>query len=116
MAKAPRSGRVLQSSDAALIKSMITRGDRQHDIAAYFGVNGGRVGEISRGATFPAVQSATGQLPPSPPYVVIRAKHLQDAKDIKAALAAVSATPVVLKKIDDLIIAMEDSRRARDGV
>ena len=28
---------------------MLARGDRQHDIASYFGVNGGRIGEIATG-------------------------------------------------------------------
>jgi hypothetical protein len=28
---------------------MLARGDRQHDIALYFGVNGGRIGEIATG-------------------------------------------------------------------
>jgi hypothetical protein len=33
----------LSAADAALIKGMLSCGDRQHDIAAWFGVNGGRV-------------------------------------------------------------------------
>jgi hypothetical protein len=114
--KAPKSGRVLSNADAALIKSMIARGDRQHDIAAYFGVNGGRIGEISRGATFAGLAAATGALPPSPPYVVIRSKHLQDAKDVEKELQKLSASPAILAKIADIIQAMTDSKTARDGV
>lgn len=47
--KAPPSGIRLSERDAAIGKAMLARGDRQHDIAAWFGVNGGRVGEIASG-------------------------------------------------------------------
>ena len=50
--KAQPSGIRLCSEDAAIVKGMLARGDRQHDIAAWFGVNGGRIGEISTGAKF----------------------------------------------------------------
>jgi len=67
--RAMSSGIRLTSQDAAIVKAMIARGDRQHDIAAWFGVNGGRIGEIASGRTFsqvPATQSAN--LPPRGPY------------------------------------------------
>jgi len=47
---------------------MLARGDRQHDIAAWFGVNGGRIAEIATGATFGWIQKATMDLPPQGPY------------------------------------------------
>jgi hypothetical protein len=57
--------------DVRIAKGMLGRGDRQSDIAAYFGVNGGRIAEIARGLTFWWVQPAPlHQLPPSGPYVV----------------------------------------------
>ena len=116
MARAPRSGRVLNNADAAQIKSMLNRNDRQHDIAAYFAVNGGRVGEISAGRTFAAVAPATGQLPPPPPYVVIPAALRNEAEDLKVDLANLKAPASVIAKIDRIIDAMEQSRRARRGV
>ncbi|HXG81969.1 MAG TPA: hypothetical protein VNJ05_09235 [Sphingomicrobium sp.] len=67
--RAKSSGIRLTSQDAAIVKAMIARGDRQHDIAAWFGVNGGRIGEIASGRAFshvPAAQSAN--LPPPGPY------------------------------------------------
>lgn len=68
--KAQPSGIRLDEDDAAIIKGMLARGDRQHDIAAWFGVNGGRVGEISTGAKFPKVQPASQhELPPPGPYL-----------------------------------------------
>ncbi len=59
----------LSKADAAIIKAMIIRGDKQHDIASWFGQNGGRVGEISTGDEFSEVEPATGNLPPAGPYV-----------------------------------------------
>jgi hypothetical protein len=56
----------LEEHDAAIIKGMLNRGDKQHDIAAFFGVNGGRIAEIRceyKFADVPAV--GTNDLPPS---------------------------------------------------
>ena len=47
--RAEPSGISLNSADAAIVKGMLARGDRQHDIAAWFGVNGGRVADIKTG-------------------------------------------------------------------
>jgi hypothetical protein len=55
---------------------MILRGDRQHDIAAWFGVNGGRIGFISTGKKFPNVAAeAADKLPPPGPYLTGRDAH-----------------------------------------
>jgi hypothetical protein len=63
----------LNQQEIATVKGMIARGDRQHDIAAYFGVNGGRIGEISTGHTGAAVEAAeTNTLPPPGPYLAGR--------------------------------------------
>lgn len=43
MSKAKASGFVLQPADIPLVLAMVARGDRSHDIAAWFGVNQGRV-------------------------------------------------------------------------
>jgi len=64
------SGISLTEEDAALVKGMLARGDRQHDIAAWFGVNGGRIGEIATGAKYADVETAPTQLlPPPGPYL-----------------------------------------------
>ncbi|GKY88134.1 hypothetical protein [Sinisalibacter aestuarii] len=68
--KAPPSGIRLDEKDAAIVKGMLVRGDRQHDIAAWFGVNGGRIGEISTSAKFAEVKPADlVDLPPQGPYL-----------------------------------------------
>jgi hypothetical protein len=76
--RAPESGISLSAADAAIVKGMILRGDRQHDIAAWFGVNGGRIGDISTSKTFAEVPVASGdKLPPPGPYIIGR--HAQEA-------------------------------------
>ena len=67
--RARNSGIKLTDQDAAIVKAMIARGDRQHDIAAWFGVNGGRIGEIASGRKFRSVAPAQrANLPPPGPY------------------------------------------------
>ena len=67
--RAQSSGIRLSERDAATVKAMLARGDRQHDIAAWFGVNGGRIGEIASGQAFRSVQPEEGaNIPPRGPY------------------------------------------------
>jgi len=74
--RAENSGHSLSRADAAIVKGMLLRGDRQHDIAAWFGVNGGRIGEISCGKKFSSVPAAPAdQLPSSGPYMNGQASH-----------------------------------------
>jgi len=64
----PKSPR-LTEDEAATIKGMLRRGDRQQDIAAYYNVNSGRIAEISTGAKFADVLEASSYLlPPPGPY------------------------------------------------
>lgn len=57
--------------DTRIVKGMLDRGDRQHDIASFFGVNGGRIAEVATGncdyPTAPALPE--NELPPPGPYV-----------------------------------------------
>ena len=69
MSRAEESGMVLTEEDAAVVKGMLLRGDRQHDIAAWFGVNGGRIAEISTGKKFKNISAQNEKLPPVGPYV-----------------------------------------------
>lgn len=65
---AKKSGVKLTDEDASLIKAMLNRGDRQHDIASWFGVNGGRIAEIRSEEKFSNVFPFKGELPPPGPY------------------------------------------------
>ena len=58
-------GMRLTEEQGALVKAMLDRGDRQHDIASFFGVNAGRIAEIKTGDRFPNVKAAAKRdLPP----------------------------------------------------
>ena len=71
--RAPASGISLTDEDAAIVKGMLMRGDRQHDIAAWFGVNGGRIGEIASRHKFSDVEPVPAHLlPPPGPYLAGR--------------------------------------------
>lgn len=65
--RAKPSGLHPSAEGAAVAKAMIARGDRQHDIAASFGVNGGRIREgrvqskIRQRAACRSRQSASAQ-------------------------------------------------------
>jgi hypothetical protein len=71
MVKAPASGITLKYRDECMVKGMIARGDRQHDIASYFGVNPGRINEVANGqGNYPNAQaSPESELPPEGPYL-----------------------------------------------
>jgi hypothetical protein len=72
--RAEPSGLKLTAQDAALIRGMIARGDRHHDVAAFFGVNQGRVAEVAQGIRFPGIQAADADdLPPKGPYLTPKA-------------------------------------------
>lgn len=57
--------------ETQIVKGMLARGDKQHDIASYFGVNGGRVAEVATGnCDYPnALAADESNLPPPGPYV-----------------------------------------------
>jgi hypothetical protein len=71
----------LTTAEVAIVKGMLARGDRQSDIAAYFGENGGCISEINTGLKWePVVAAPSSELPPPGPYFIsgraaIRAKE-----------------------------------------
>ena len=71
MARAPTSGITLGHRETCVVKGMLARGDRQHDIASYFGVNPARINEVvSRTNNWPNEQpTAEADLPPPGPYM-----------------------------------------------
>jgi hypothetical protein len=71
--------------EIAIVKGMLARGDKQHDVASYFGVNGGRVAEVATEKNGAEIRAAAkAELPPPGPYIAGRsALH---ARDTLAAL------------------------------
>lgn len=94
--RAPRSGISLTETDASVAKAMIARGDRQHDVAAWFGVNGGRVAEVATGKAFWWVVPAPVNelLPPPGPYPCGR-----EATSALEALAAAEAALTAARRV-----------------
>src|ERR1700688_1746256 len=88
MSRSKASGYVLKRSDAPIIMGMVARGDRDHDIAAWFGVNQGRIAEVKAGSKFGIVAAAqSNQLPPKGPPG-IKGRRLRG--DIQKALDALN--------------------------
>jgi len=94
--RAQPSGIRLSERDAATVKAMLARGDRQHDIAAWFGVNGGRIGEIASGKMFRSVEpEAAANLPPPGPY--------PSGRDAAIALQALLAARQAINSAEAII-------------
>ena len=118
--KAEASGHRLDHRDTRFVKGMLARGDRQHDIAAYFTVNPGRNSEVENGdGDYPNAEPMDqDKLPPAGPYLTkyalqsvidtlneaIEAIELaeaeEDVADVKAALMLAKET--LQNKIDEL--------------
>jgi hypothetical protein len=96
--RASPSGITLSVADAALIKGMLCRGDRQHDIAAWFGVNGGRIAEIAVGARLADIRVAdAGELPRRGPYPKA-AQALAVVESLVVAKAALATTESTIRR------------------
>jgi hypothetical protein len=84
---------------------MVKRGDRHHDIAAWFGVNQGRIAEVIGNTLHPGARAASeSSLPPPGPYSSGKAaygavKALEAAKEaLQDALADIDAALKAAKK------------------
>lgn len=65
MTKASSSGLSVNPTDVPIILAMVARGDRRHDVAAWFGLNQGRIKEVEDGNYGNAPLALALQLPPS---------------------------------------------------
>lgn len=96
--RAESSGIILSADDAAIVKGMLARGDRQHDIAAWFGVNGGRIAEIATGTRYGwVVQADVTDLPPPGPYPAGRVA-LEAMAALAAAKAALASAEAMIRR------------------
>jgi uncharacterized protein YjbI with pentapeptide repeats len=85
--RAQPSGRRLSPGQAGAVKGMLLRGDRQHDIAGWFGVNPGRIAEVKDGHLYPDVPPAPPhQLPPQVPPGTVALEALVALAQVRRAL------------------------------
>jgi hypothetical protein len=54
----------LTNKEASIVLGMAARGDSEHDIAAYFGVNQGRIAEVKAGSHGSILAAPATDLPP----------------------------------------------------
>jgi len=85
MARGKASGHSLTKADIPFVFGMQKRGDREHDIAAWFGVNQGRVAEVKDGRHPGIEPSPADKLPPKGPPG-IKGRRLRSAV-VKAIVA-----------------------------
>ncbi|MCV2887904.1 hypothetical protein OE747_06105 [Ruegeria sp. XHP0148] len=96
--------------ETQIVKGMLERGDKQHDIASYFGVNGGRVAEVASGkCDYPNAQPwPQGKLPPPGPYVGAKTVF-----EIKIALQeAIELIETAGSHSDESVVAIEALKAA----
>src|SRR5580700_7700114 len=87
MSRSNASGYTLKRTDAPIIMGMVMRGDRDHDIAAWFGVNQGRIAEVKDGSKFGTVVAAAAeQLPPKGPPGIKGRRLREDSQQVLDAL------------------------------
>jgi hypothetical protein len=97
------SGYHLTSNDIPVVLGMRNRKDRDHDIAAWFGVNQGRVAEAKDGKWGNPKPAPTETLPPKGPPG-IKGRRLKSAVDKAIGLANQDPT-----KFTQAIAVLEDA-------
>jgi hypothetical protein len=91
MPRGKASGIQLTTSDARIVLGMVARDDREHDIAAWFGVNQGRIAEAKAGEYGTSSAAPASELPPKgPPGPKGRRLH-NTAKKVVAILESKGA-------------------------
>lgn len=87
----------LTTAEIAIVKGMLARGDAQHHIAAYFGVNSARINDIKQGTNGATIAAApTIELPQPGPYMAGRSA-LKARETLKALRDLIDDT---IKDID----------------
>lgn len=103
MTRAKASGLVPVQADVAKILAMIARGDRQHDIAAWFGLNQGRIKEVEDRDHGSPPLAASNLLPPTgSPGPRVR-KLRADVENIVRVLQAGGAAQAAISALDRAI-------------
>jgi hypothetical protein len=121
----------LTETDAAIIKGMIDRGDKNETIAAYFGVNQRAISHIRSKKKFDAIKAAgRSSLPPPGPYGVDpiyvsfyktmnKVNELWDKRDLRSAkelLESALKNPVFVHDLNSMDITASELFRDEYGL
>ena len=79
MPRGNASGIKLTKNDIPIVLGMQNRGDRDHDVAAWFGVNQGRVAEAKDGRHANVTPAPANALPPKGPPG-LKGRELREAE------------------------------------
>lgn len=93
----------LSDAEVAIVKGMLLRGDKNQDIAAYFGVNQGRIAEINTGQDRPNILAKINSLPPAGPGMSGRATEQAKQALLQAKAAIDIALDVIAEHERDVI-------------
>jgi len=104
MAKGKASGIILTNSSASVVLGMVARGDREHDIAAWFGVNQGRIAEVKAGEFGNLTAAPPSALPPKGPPG-LKGRRLREAatKVVQQIESGTVDLPAVRKLLEDAL-------------
>jgi hypothetical protein len=102
------SGYSIGVKDVPTILGMSDRGDRDHDIAAWFGVNQGRIAEAKDGKWGSPAPAAQALPPKGPPG--IKGRRLRGS--VESALKALASNPAQATKILQDAIAVYDKNES----
>ena len=109
MSRNKASGFVLSNHDASVVLGMVARGDREHDIAAWFGVNQGRIAEVKDGSFGSISVAPAKDLPPKGApgpkgkglrFAIVKALDLLAAKGDVGLPEAVGILQAAIKRYD----------------
>jgi hypothetical protein len=102
MARGKASGYTLKEKDIPTVLGMLARGDRDHDIAGWFGVNQGRIADAKDGkwGLPPALPSSL--LPPAGPPGV-KGRRLRGAVDKAITLLAAGKSSDGLSRLQEAL-------------
>lgn len=91
------------NGEIAVVKGMIARGDRQSDIAAYFGVNGGRISEINTEKYGADIKAALqDQLPPPGPYFASGRSTIRATETLTALRDLIDQTLAEMRNFENV--------------
>ena len=93
MDRASASGYSLTANDVPVVLGMVLRGDRKHDIAAWFGVNQGRIADAENGKYGGGAAAGVNALPPKGP-AGIKGRALRES--VGAALGMYDSGDIAL--------------------